>query len=435
MKRSCFQLAVILVFGLELIRPAAAGEGASRDAISERLSQLQARVAGCLSGGCSTDREVLWILSRVSGTSRVIRAMNSRPEWMDESDHRGLLATLGSMPAPEPRLATDPPELMHLDGIARPRESIIALEHATGYPGERLISIVSPQRYFRSALPSDSTKRAWIFSAEGEVLAQSDGNFLGARLGDRPIFLNREKAPSVSAKSFDGLDVRPRWSELPGMPLLVLEEEIVEEPRVAPWNVTKLLRGAGAALAMLLLGMAGISCLKLLRKFRAPKWRMPRLFSAPELSLPAEALHRAIYRSRHLRELGCNLAECIAQSTGCEVLYLDFDRKNGIVSEIGAGADGIRAVLSEVGMTAGGMLPEIPSLRSAVIRRRDTASFLAWPLLAASTRPVLLGVVLVLRPTARVRASAAAIGVWVERAARYYRSILSPENPESSRHV
>jgi hypothetical protein len=426
MKRLRFQLALILIAGLELARPAVAGQRDSSLVAREKVSQLQSRVAGCLSGGCSSDPQVLWVLSRVSGTSRIIRALNPRPQWMDESEHRGLLATLGALPPPEPRLATDPPELMHLDAGSRIHETVIALEHATGYPGERLISVLSPQRYFRDALSSGATSRTWILTSDGEVLAQSDGHFLGSRFGDRSIFrARREDRPGTSAKSFDGLEVRPRWTELSGVPLVILEEQILDESRSAPWNIMQLLRGAGIIVAgVLLVAMANFS-----------RGLLRRLRPAKEIPLPAEMLHQAIYRSRHLRELGTNLSECLAQITGSEVLYLEFDRNTGIVSEIGAGVDGVHAVLSEVGLTPGRTLPEIPSLRSSVIRRRDTASFLAWPLMAASTRPVLLGVVLVLRPTARVRASASSIGVWVERAARYYRSILSPENPEPSRHV
>jgi hypothetical protein len=343
MKRLRFQLAVTLILGLELLRPAGAGQRDSAAIIGEKVFQLQSQVVKCLAGGCTDDPQVLWVLSRVSGNSRIIRALNSRPAWMEESDHRALLATLGALPPPEARLATDPPELMHLNGM-QTHGPVLALEHATGYPGERLISILSPQ---------------------------------------------------------------------------------LDEPRPAPRNPRQQVQGAGMIGAVFLMIALGIFSRKLFLK-RAPTLRLP---------LSAESLHHAIYRSRHLRELGVNLSACIARITGCEVLFLEYNRNTGIISEIETGADGIHAVLSEVGLMPGRPLPEIPSLRSSVIRRRDTASYLAWPLLAATTRPVLLGVVLVLRPTARVRASASSIGIWVERAARYYRSILNPENLEPSRHV
>ncbi len=347
MKRSCFQLAVALIACWTCSH--------ASDAARNEVLELRSRVRPCLSGGCADDTRVLWVLSRASGTSRIIRALNSRPSWMDEAVHRALLSSLGSLPPSEPRLESDPPELFRL-GMSG-REELMALEFATGYPGERLLAIPSSEFQLVEA-PAPAA------------------------------------APDVDWKE------RARSWEKPALALLVL--------------------GAGLGLLAFM--------------WRRLRGLAARWFARKALVIPSEAVHQAIYRARSLRELGTNLAECVGQAIHGEALFLEFDRRQGMLTEVVSGRDGIRTPLSEVGITPGRILPEIPSLRSAVLAHRDAGSYLAWPLMSESGRSRLLGVVLVLRPSARVRASASVIGTWMERAARFHHSILSSHQSESS-HV
>jgi hypothetical protein len=366
MKRLCFQLAVIWIAGWTSPRPAEAEQHSNTGQfLGKELLELRSRVRECLSGGCAEDDRVFWVLSRASGTSRIIRALNSRPSWMEEAVHRRVLATLGGLPLPQPRMESDPPELIRLE--LGGQEGVVALEFATGYPGERLLSVVSPR----------------LQIAEAPELAPE-----------------AEQLPDDAPSAGDGWRRDLRSWERPALALVAIAA------------------GLGL-LAFLRKGMSGL----------AERW-----FARRPLVIPAEAVHQAIYRARSIRELGTNLAECVGRATQCEALFLEFDRSQGLLTEVAFERDGIRTPLSEVGITPGKTLLEIPSLRSAVLSQHDTSSYLAWPLMSESDRPRLLGVLLVLRPSARVRASASVIGTWMERAARFHRSILSPRDSES-KHV
>ena len=320
--------------------------------IDERIAEIRPRVRDCLAGGCAGDREVLWVLARSSGDSRVIRTLNDRPGWMDESTHQRLLSSLSAMPAAQPRLPSDPPEVWKIPAMAGSTRPVVVLEHATGFPGERLLAILAP-----------------------------------------------EHEPQVEPS---GLRSAPTPSHQASLPAGTL----------------------GTALAAALL-LAGFFLLR--RRAHPTAAFAPRRSASPDAALSGRILQEAIYRSRSLPELGANLSACISRATGCELIFLEYDASRLELFEHAPEGDGIRAPLSEAGISPACLMPEVPSLRSAILRQKDASRFLAWPILAETPGTRLLGVIVALEPTARLRAAAGVVAIALERAARYHQSILAAD--------
>ncbi|NDD91749.1 hypothetical protein EBZ37_06665, partial [bacterium] len=210
-----FQLAVICVFlGVANVSLRAAEISESRNSaqgfflgVESKIHLLGTRVKDCLASRCAEDSEVIWILSRSVGQSRIVRGLSAIPRWLPETEYRRLLASIGSLPAPNPRLESDPPLSMVLSERDEWKTSLLVLEYATGFPTERLIAVFDPKRYFAELLSPSSESRRWLLYSTGEVLAQSDSHFSGALLGDREYFRKLSTEAVSQERSFDQLDV------------------------------------------------------------------------------------------------------------------------------------------------------------------------------------------------------------------------------------
>ncbi|MBU6375872.1 MAG: hypothetical protein KGQ59_07750 [Bdellovibrionales bacterium] len=398
------------------------------DALHRRVQELENQIKPCSRGQCPEQSEVLWVLSRSSGQSRVVRSLNPRPQWLSEGRYARLMSSIGALPPPHPRLETDAPERMVFKEAQTGEPLLVILEYATGFPTERVLGVLDPRSYFSEFLKPSANSRRWVFLNSGEVLAQSDTHYQGSLFGSHPYFQKLKLAGASQERSFDQLEVMSVRQELPHLGLLaVFETPLPEKSPSGP--IFSHFRALHVVL--FLFGFALMVPFFRSRKKKGPTANIDRI------SIPSQDLHQCIYRSRTVEELGVNFSLTLSRATGCEVFFLRYQPESGLASEVGfspedAGSEKIQIPLSPLGLVAGQGLPEIPTLRSAVVRNRDHSQFLAWPLLAEGKNCRLFGVFVLLKPTPHVRMSVSSIGVWAERAGRYCQSILSFDNQTTS---
>ena len=393
-------------------------------ALHGRVQDLEAQIKPCSRGQCPDQTGVLWVLSRSSGQSRVVRSLNPRPQWLSEQRYARLLRAIGALPPPNPRLVTDAPERMLFKEGQTGEPTLVILEYATGFPTERVLGVLDPLRYFSDLLRPSTKSRRWIFLSSGEVLAQSDSHYQGSLFQEHPYFQKLKLNGASQERSFDQLEVMSVRQEVPGLGLIAVFE--TPQPEKSPKS--SIFSNFRPHYVALFFGFALMVPFFRYRRNQSP---------TAKISIPAQALHQCIYRSRTIEELGVSFSSTLSAATGCEVFFLRYNPESGLASEVGfsaqhAGSERIQIPLSPLGLVAGQCLPEIPSLRSAVVRNRDQSQFLAWPLLAEGKSSGLLGVFVLLKPTPSVRMSVGSIGVWTERAARYCQSILNFDNRTTS---
>ncbi|MFN7685264.1 MAG: hypothetical protein ACK5QT_07630 [Oligoflexia bacterium] len=306
-----------------------------------------------------------------------------------------------------------------------------------------------------STLPLSQDLRRWVFTPDGEVLFQSEGQFVGGQFKNSKHF----KDPQ-SRLSFDALPVISQWKTMAGTGWLVLEETLISEPAPAAQNLGQgLIWGSGFILA-------GISFFRIRRKKRKPpngvslpaqaqslRFRdsrvevlVPQVLeagAAPQekpISLPSlNQWAREIGRTRSLLELGGRLMQAIAQAAQSPVLFLEYNRHTGLAvfrNQSGLPAGGVPLSLRVTVRDSEGESPLVaqPELQKILLQRLGVSHFEVLELRSATVHSFigsrLLGLFVILQPGVRSFENRSYFERLLAEASKHHDSILRPTPPK-----
>lgn len=429
--------------------------------VESKVAELQQILTQCAQrdGLCadSSKPERQWLEIRWQGATRLIRPFDSSQR---------LDPRLASTPFPKPVTSGD--TRVWVLGVAqgwdRPRilfEKATALNRSVAFLTE-----LSPE--FQTIENRDSTKRMWLLSSDGEVLFQSEGNFIGSVLKDSDHFANPQ-----SRVSFDQLQVTPEWTSLQSLQWWALEESIHESPPAAPfherlwrwfsnWGVSLFKAVFLCSILVLVLSVGYV----LRALFR---WIVGRLSKHPdnesaeitpssvEVSVPhvVQALRapsservsarvadekrnwmHSVLKSRNFLEMGRRLMVILAEESDSPVLFLEFHRDSSMAifrDQVGIQAHRVPVSMRIPVSDLSGRFHEQPAFQNVLLNRLGVSHFEVLELRApqgSGLRPQLLGLFVLLAPGVKSFENKSHFERLLAQAGRYHDAILRPAPPQ-----
>jgi hypothetical protein len=401
-----------------------------------------------------------WMEIRWQGATRLVRPLDSSQR---------LDSRLVAMPFPPPTRAGE--DRVWVLGVAqgwdRPRILIEKAVSAHLSMARSIALITELNAELKGSPGPDSTLRQWILSSEGEVLFQSEGNFIGSVLKDSEHFAN-----PTSQTSFDQLRVTPEWSSLPGLQWWALEESIQELPMtvafherfwkwISNWGVSLFKATFLCAILVLVLSV-GYLLRAVFRWTRAyfaqPNSAEDQLVESTPLEVTIPQVIQAsrapdlgvtnsqkssqknwmnsVLKSRSFLELGRRLMVILAEESESPVVFLEFHRDSSMA--LFRDQVGIQDHLVPVSMRIpvsdlAGRFHEQPAFQNVLLHRLGVSHFEVLELRApqgSGLRPQLLGLFVLLAPGVKSFENKSNFERLLAQAGRYHDAILRPAPPQ-----
>jgi len=461
-----------------------ANAGAWSREVETRLTQLEASLRSCLldSAKCPQDSGSLWLEVRWTGGTRIVRAISGQVHAADTESHHDhnqlrlsrVTQLLSSTAVPQPSPGGGMRALVLGPALGFTRTQV-ALEVATPLADRSVLAVLdSFSDLAPKSVPAQS--RYWILDSRGEVLFQSEGQFMGSSLETSEHFAN-----PASRRSFDQLEVQPDWSRSALTGWLILEEKILPtsiltsgQDRtwkwIAQWGVT-LLQGLWGIGMIAALGLLAFGFKRLFARYKnkrilppsaavqvspviaqvpghavqvrsVPTVVAPPPFERPQASLASksktdqEALGATtLLRARSLHDLGRRIMVSVAEAARSPVIFMEYHSQTGCLifrDQVGLVPGqaplGLRVQIQE----HGDELQRLETLQNVLLERLGVSHLEVLELrssTAVRVRPQLLGVFIITQPGVSSYERRNEFKNLLALAGRYYDTILRPTPP------